>query len=141
MRIEEGKYYRNGLGEKIGPMALTVGRTYAFISGDRIYTAEGRYTTNGPCEWDLIAEWEEGQPWVDGPAYSTAYAEGNDFEMRRINGEWQHRILKRVPVVETVTYYYGPDGIGPKFINDTYCITFNNVDGVPDVSSVKMEAL
>lgn len=73
MKIEAGKYYRDGFGEKIGPMERSPNPSvYCWIGktpkgGTMSFAENGKWTTVYPSPYNLVAEWEdpgEGYRWV-----------------------------------------------------------------------------
>lgn len=122
----------------------------------------------GGVPLDLIAEWTD-TPADDTPvlfrdmtpaekgALLLANHEGKPIQCF-VNGEWirkshgvwskvhAYRVKPAEPVVETVTMYY-PDGViyfecdGGGRGGGTHRITFNLIDGKPDVASIKMDEL
>ncbi len=109
LKIEEGRYYVNRIGEKVGPMGLnacigSVGNKneYPFLAAGTLYTATGAYYINGAeTDRDLVAEWTdhagdgEWGEWreVDWQLWR-AQREGKDYKYRSINGVREYRLRK-----------------------------------------------
>lgn len=77
LQIEEGKFYRNRAGDKIGPviarnMVLT---SFPWEAGGNTYTKEGKLYLCDMSDDDLVAEWVD-----EAPADSDNSATGNDAE-------------------------------------------------------------
>jgi hypothetical protein len=142
IKIEEGKYYLDRKGRKIGPIQrvnIAGPIPYPFKANTYTYAESGEHSLSATNALDLIEEWVDEPQWVDGHAETAAYTLGNDLEMRRINGVWEHRILKRKPVVEPVFLYWNKGGHAMTYRSalHTHRITFDLVDGVPDLSTLK----
>jgi hypothetical protein len=150
MQIEEGKFYKNRVGDKVGPMRLVGARTLqAYPWADnchRLYTNKGMYGVLESSSKDLIEEWEEPAAlppateadggWGDwhegvGPGVPIATL---DYREERINGVWRWQSRPRKPVVKTLERVIGTP-------TKSYRVSFNEIDGVIDCSSVKMEPL
>jgi hypothetical protein len=55
--LREGGYYKNGLGEVVGPLRRTFDTNYPFVDQDLSYMVDGRYSRAGASEHlDLIEE-------------------------------------------------------------------------------------
>lgn len=65
MKIEVGKYYRTGNGDKVGPMRESGNEVYPFYAGGEGYTEDGKIVAGvDTYGYDLIAEWTE-PDWKD----------------------------------------------------------------------------
>lgn len=68
VKIEAGKYYRDGFGEKIGPMEKNPNPSvYCWIGktpkgGTVSFAENGKWTTIYPSPYNLVAEWQEVDP-------------------------------------------------------------------------------
>ena len=107
MKLEEGKFYRDGLNNFVGPMERRKDREYPFL--DKLtgndYTKDGSYMAWRSSQRDLIEE-------VPGKVVTLYCGE---------NGEWY---ASETPVS-----------------TDALKITFNDIDGKADPSSVRMELI
>ena len=159
MQIEEGKFYKNRVGDKVGPMRLVGPRTLqAYPWADnchRLYTNKGMYGVWDieSSSKDLIEEWEEPAalppateaddgwgPWKEGRLPSSPVTEPlntpeDDYREECINGVWRWQSRPRKPVVEKVVRLIDTTGFW------SHKISFNTIDGVVDCSSIKMEPL
>lgn len=110
MKLEEGKFYRDGLGAIVGPMVLCdkVGKPFRDKLTVQSYTRSGRFFSNRRSKRDLIEE-------VPGKVV-TLYC-GKDRE----DLEWY---ACEIPVP-----------------TDTLKITFHDIAGKADPSSVRMELI
>lgn len=107
MKLEEGKFYRDGLGDVVGPMERTNEYEYPFrdkLTGNN-YTKDGSYMAWGSSQRDLIEE-------VPGKVV-TLYCDETD--------QWY--------ASETPAN------------TDKLKITFNDIAGKADPSSVRMELI
>jgi hypothetical protein len=160
MQIEEGKFYKNRAGEKVGPMRSVSSYEDRFRWRDEVcfsYPDDGCFF-DGPHLSDLIEEWGEPQalppateadegwgPWYEGVGPRVPIAT-LDYREERINGVWRWQSRPRKPVVTSETRYINSGDIkahwseGPWY-GCTHKITFTLIDEVPDCSSVKMEPL
>jgi hypothetical protein len=61
MRPEIGKFYKDGLGDKVGPILKNSSARYPFrcVKMKRTYAADGRYNATVPSQADLVSEWIE----------------------------------------------------------------------------------
>ena len=60
MQIEEGKFYRNRRGKKIGPILKTGNISYPFGFAEMTYTQQGEYSAAAfEHHNDLVAEWQD----------------------------------------------------------------------------------
>ena len=166
MKIEEGKFYRNRLGEKIGPMKPVNGVTsYAWFCKRNAgpfyttsyYTDEGFYDVAMADEEDLIEEWEEPAalppateadegwgPWNEGKllfptCQRSSRPTKNDYREECINGVWRWQSRPHKPVEELIEIYVA--GSQNPREEHTHKISYKKVNGVVDCSSVKMEPL
>ena len=110
MKLEEGKFYRNGLGAVVGPMERRKDKEYPFRDKrtGNDYTEDGSFSAWRSGGWDLIEE-------VPGRVV-TLYC-GKDRE----DLEWY---ASETPVS-----------------TDTLKITFHDIAGKGDPSSVRMELI
>lgn len=155
MQIEEGKFYKNRAGEKVGPMASIDSQLWAYPWMDkkgRMYTNEGLYAAAGLSNGDLIEEWEEPAalppatevdegwgPWNEGRLPHSTSPMACDYREECINGVWRWQSRPRKPVVKwDVVYVQGEEN--PRG-EETHKILFKKINGVIDCSSVKMEPL
>jgi hypothetical protein len=142
MQIEEGKFYKNRVGDKVGPMRF-VGLYPWADNCHRLYTNKGMYGVLESSSKDLIEEWEEPATeadggwgdWVPGQAPAgSAFEDGKDVQQEFIGGVWRQRSRPRKPVVKKLERVIGTP-------TKSYRVLFNEIDGVIDCSSVKMEPL
>ncbi len=156
MEIEEGKFYRSRGGGFVGPMKLLGtmygGRVYADEIGIR-YQEDGRFINAwSASSYDLIEEWEEPAAlppatesddgwgdWLEGRLPSSPVTEPlntpkYDYREECINGVWRWQSRPRKPVVKKLERVIGTP-------TKSYRVSFNEIDGVIDCSSVKMEPL
>ena len=115
MKIEAGKYYINGLGEKRGPMKIYHDPKYSFQDENRVYTSKGKRYKNADYAGmtNLIAEWEVSSPaaepewgeWIGYANFTKILKINEDYQAQRINGDVQYRVRKAppAPVVMVVT--------------------------------------
>ena len=170
MQIEEGKFYKNRVGDKVGPMILKPNYkgSYKWHSSDYVdYLDCGSFISPiEPDDKDLIEEWEEPAtlppateadegwgPWNEGRMpYQPASTWTTDYREECINGVWRWQSRPRKPVVEKFVKYLAPKPyqVRGNFKHEiyntigtdvTHKISFNTIDGVIDCSSVKMEPL
>jgi hypothetical protein len=159
MKIEEGKFYKNRAGEKVGPMALrpacaanwrlTAQGLFCWWDKDcKFYTNDGIYSASfGLSPRDLIEEWEEPAalppateadegwgPWNEGKLPFPTHPTKNDYREECINGVWRWQSRPRKPVIKKL-------GRVVSTPTKSYRVSFNEIDGVIDCSSVKMEPL
>ncbi len=166
MKIEEGKFYRTRDGEKVGPILPYDGDGFPFRCGIYSYNSYGGYYSRGTSPRDLIAEWtdEPDTPktwgdmtdaekvallldWNDNHARNVQQWNGTDWmgmQTGRFGRLTAYRI-KPEPVVETVTIAgngkeWREDAFfWPPIAGQTHRITFDTIDGKPDLASIKME--
>ncbi len=164
MRVEAGKFYKTRDGRKEGPIEYNpkIINHGKFFCGSRYWTLCGHvYGARVPCGGDLIAEWtDEPRPWGEltdaeevGRIVIAHRKDRYNVQVLSEDGEWlkgpvslhSHLCYRLAPepVVETVTLYGSANiGFGSDECADcTSRITFDVIDGVPDVSSVKMEEI
>ncbi len=150
MQLEEGKFYKNRAGDRVGPMAFIATARGPFCWWDKdkkSYTNDGVYAASfGLSPRDLIEEWEE--PTDLPPATETDGGWGDwhegvgprvpiatlDYREERINGVWRWQSRPSKPVVKKLERVVGTP-------TKSYRVSFNEIDGVIDCSSVKMEPL
>ena len=149
MQIEEGKFYKNRAGDKVGPMAFIATARGPFCWWDKdkkSYTNDGvsvPYAASfGLSPRDLIEEWEEPAtesddgwgPWNEGKLPFPTRPTKNDYREECINGVWRWQSRPQKPVVKKLERVVGTP-------TKSYRVSFNEIDGVIDCSSVKMEPL
>ena len=84
--------------------------------------------------WKIVKKADEWGPWQIA-AKPMSFPYGSQ-EVKLPDGSWCYR-EKLGPVTKEINLYYGATDIRP----NTHVIKFNTIDGVPDVSSIKMEAV
>ena len=160
MQIEEGKFYKDRDGEKVGPMGVRPNYEGPYKWRDEwgiSYRDDGGFL-DVPSDADLIEEWEEPAtlppateadegwgPWNEGrlhfPTLTTAY----DYREECINGVWRWQSRPRKPVVKKFVKYLAPKPYFKYEIHNTigtdatHKISFDTIDEVIDCSSIKME--
>jgi hypothetical protein len=162
MQIEEGKFYKNRAGVKVGPMKrVNWACNSSFVWRDnhgQFYKHNGCFYFNTVGPYDLIEEWEEPAapppateadegwgPWKSGMMpFTPTDGIKMDYREERINGVWRWQSRPSKPVVKE-SFIFTENG---QFTNccertttNTHKISFNTIDGVVDCSSVKMEPL
>jgi hypothetical protein len=160
MKLEVGKYYKDRTGEVYGPLRFQScsRHTFWFLAEGGSWTEEGTYWSNGrSSQSDLIQEvnsdgspiepeaktWGEMTPEEQG-ALLLAHHNGETIEVydSRPTKGWTFALLplwcgsfkyrvKPEPEVKAEVVYWGL----------VHKITFDTIDGEPDVSTVKMEKL
>ena len=123
MQIEEGKFYKNRAGDKVGPMAFIATARGPFCWWDKdkkSYTNDGVYAASfGLSRRDLIEEWEEPAAlppateadggwgdWQDGRmSYQPHAVWENDYREECINGVWRWQSRPRKHVEEVIVVY------------------------------------
>lgn len=154
MQIEEGKFYKNRDGDKVGPMRAKPnyeGSYKWWDEKDFDYRDDGGFL-NVPHDEDLIEEWEEPTalspateadegwgPWNEGtvtPPWERTHDECQahmfDYREECINGVWRWQSRPRKPVVRKLERVIGTP-------TKSYKVSVNEIDGVIDCSSIKME--
>lgn len=170
MKIEKGKFYKTKSGEKVGPAkpaSYYEGDMWS-LGKMRVYGPDGTY---GPTlrqederHNDLVEEWhDEHRTWgeltdAEKGALLLAEYEGGKFALEytipgpdkswgqksiheAFNDEWVYRVA---PKRETVTLHTGQSfmaGSKDPMNHDTHRITFDLIDGEPDVSTIRMEKI
>ena len=61
LKLEAGKYYVNGYGEKLGPAKECPHPVYCFTLNDLPYTNSGEHLASRTTLRDLVSEWVEPQ--------------------------------------------------------------------------------
>ena len=59
LKLEAGKYYVNGYGEKLGPAKEWPHSVYCFTLNDLTHTDSGQYYWGHSSQYDLVSEWVE----------------------------------------------------------------------------------
>ena len=140
MKIEEGNYYVNRLGEKVGPIAWNIDPSYPWRTQDgNIFTIDGHYWKGIQEDYrDLIAEWTDpAAEWGEWGSWSdceTVIRSGGDFQSEKISGDTRYRVRKPnpAPVVRTIVGY-------ASFSAPVYhtAVTVDMIDGKPDWTTLK----
>jgi hypothetical protein len=156
MQIEEGKFYKNRAGDKVGPMRSMS----KWVEGhfrwrdevDFFYPDDGCFS-DGPHLSDLIQEWEEPAalppatevdegwgPWNEGSMlFHPISPMACDCREECINGVWRWQSRPRKPVIKWVEVFVQGDETHRG--EQTHKILFKKINGVVDCSSVMMEPL
>jgi hypothetical protein len=59
LKLEAGKYYVNGYGDKVGPAKEWPHSVYCFTLNDLTHTDSGQYHVGHISQYDLVSEWVE----------------------------------------------------------------------------------
>ena len=59
LKLEAGKYYVNGYGDKVGPAKEWPNSVYCFTLNDQTHTDSGQYHVGHISQYDLVSEWVE----------------------------------------------------------------------------------
>ena len=162
MQIEEGKFYKNRNGEKVGPMRVRPNYRGLYKWWDGFcfsYRGDGGFHDR-PHDEDLTEEWEEPTalplateadegwgPWNGGTVLYESQTHMFDYREECINGVWRWQSRPRKPVVKKFVKYLAPKPYFKYEIHNTigtdatHKISFDTIDGVMDCSSIKMEPL
>ena len=116
--------------------------------GDRIYTL-GEMYADGPF-WHIVSRANEPDKPKWGPWMLRDFRQSWDSVefahecqvSEDTNGDVVAYRIRKEPVRETVTLYGSTDGFGAGgSMADYYQIAFDTIDGKPDCSSIRMEAI
>jgi hypothetical protein len=147
MQIEEGKFYKDRDGEKVGPMGVRPNYEGPYKWWDEFclsYRGDGCFCDE-PHDADLIEEWKEPTAlplateadegwglWNGGTVLYESQTHMFDYREECINGVWRWQSRPRKPVVKKLERVIATP-------TKSYRVSVNEIDGVIDCSSVKME--
>lgn len=113
---------------------------YTVVNEDCLKRTDGTGVVFAYGSWDTAKDWKIVQKdtnWGPWQIATKPVSFSHDYqEVKLPDGNWCYR-EKLSPITKEIYLYYGATDVKP----NTHIIKFNTIDGVPDVSSIKMEVV